>query len=364
MKNKERLNIVIESGAYTGPETGPGTYLYNLVKSLSVAEKIDRFYLKDTKPDLLKRSRIDFRQHNLKKRDFINSLLVRPDVIHRTDMSSHAANHSAPVITTVHDICPLVMPELFDPSKIKVFSLLLEQAVGESAAIITPSSRTKEDLISFMSADPDRVHVIREGADEIFVPQTNYQTGLIKARYSIKRPYILYVGALDDRKNIRGLLESYARISHESPPELVLAGNTGRMSEPLAGIISRLGLSGMVRHLGQVPKKALPALYSGAEIFVWPSLYEGFGLPVLEAMSCASPVISSASSSIPEVAGDAAILVDPADTGELAYSMRRVLNDPSLQQSMRERSLVQSAKFSVKNMARSTLDLYRKAAFN
>lgn len=364
MQNNRQLNITIESGSYTGRETGHGSYLYNLVKYLSIAEKKDRFFLWDTKPALFRKSRIDFRQHNIKPWNLLNRLLFRADILHLTDHCMPPDRLPGPVIATVHDIAPLMVPDMFDPSKRKIFSANLERLIAGSSAIISPSQRTKDDLSEVLGVESKKITVIPEGVDGIFCPQTNYSVGLVKTRYSIKRPYILYVGSLDERKNIEGLLASYALLKHENPPDLVIAGSAGWLREPLSKAVIRLDIGDRVINLGPVPRKSLPALYSGAELMIWPSRYEGFGLPLLEAMSCAAPIVSSRTSSIPEVVGDAGILVDPEDTDELAYSMRKVLADQGLQQSMRKKSLERAAGFSAKKMALQTLELYRKAALN
>jgi len=181
----------------------------------------------------------------------------------------------------------------------------------------------------------------------------------VKARYHIRGEYVLYVGTLQPRKNLGRLLEAVALLRKEArrgeAPSLIIAGRKGWLYDPVFQQVERLGLEGEVVFPGYVPQEDLPALLSGARLFVFPSLYEGFGLPVLEAMACGTPVVCSNVSSLPEVAGDAALLVDPLDVEGMAEAMNRLLQDEGLRAELVERGYRQVRRFSWERCARATL---------
>jgi glycosyltransferase involved in cell wall biosynthesis len=182
----------------------------------------------------------------------------------------------------------------------------------------------------------------------------------IKQKYHLPDRFILFVGTLEPRKNIIRLLEAYARIKDKLPHKLVIAGTKGWLYQPIFEAVKRLSLRNNVIFLGYVDDGNLPALYNLADLFVYPSIYEGFGLPVLEAMACGIPVITSNVSSLPEVAGDAAVLVDPYNVKELAGAMKHVLTNASLRKQVINKGFQQAKNFSWKKCARETLKVYEE----
>jgi glycosyltransferase involved in cell wall biosynthesis len=195
-------------------------------------------------------------------------------------------------VVTLHDVFPLSFPGHSAALEALIYRFWLPYAVRHVDAIITDSRQSKSDIHKYL--------------------------------------YILYVGSIEPRKNLLRLLEAYARLREWSPKwKLVIVGARNYWkSSPVAQAVERMGLQGQVKFTGYVPDEDLPALYNGADLFCFPSLYEGFGLPVLEAMACGTPVVTSNTSSLPEVAGEAALLVDPYDVEAIAAAMRRVLEDP------------------------------------
>jgi glycosyltransferase involved in cell wall biosynthesis len=185
-------------------------------------------------------------------------------------------------------------------------------------------------------------------------------------RHHIEFPYILYVGSIEPRKNLPRLLVAYAHLRRRGSTRwrLVVAGPRKWKSGPVYDAVARLELAEHVHFAGFVPEADLPALYNGADLFAFPSLYEGFGLPVLEAMACGTPVVTANTSSLPEVAGAAALLVDPSDVEEIAGALRRVLEDPALARDLRERGLARAAQFSWERTARATVAVYEKVLGN
>jgi glycosyltransferase involved in cell wall biosynthesis len=227
-------------------------------------------------------------------------------------------------------------------------------------AVITVSRQSCQDLIKYLPVNPKKINVIPEAASLHFHPLNEAEYLPALERHGIRRPYILSVGSLEPRKNLLRLLEAYARLEG-SRPSLVIAGARNYWkSSPVVETVSRLGLEQHVRFTGYVEDADLPALYSAASLFVFPSLYEGFGLPVLEAMACGTPVVTSSVSSLPEVAGDAALLVDPRDVDAIASAMRRILDDSDLAADLRARGLARAAQFSWERTARETLAVYEK----
>ncbi|MGI5836494.1 MAG: glycosyltransferase family 4 protein, partial [Chloroflexota bacterium] len=188
----------------------------------------------------------------------------------------------------------------------------------------------------------------------------------VRDSYGISGDYLLYFGGFDQRKNVERILLAYraARENFHTPCQLVLAGSLNHVGHPLypdpRPMILRLGLEGQVIVTGRISEEEKPALYSAARAFVFPSLYEGFGMPVLEAMACGTPVITSNTSSLPEVAGDAALLVDPTCVDDIAESMVRVMNDAGLQEELRGKGLLRASQFSWEASAAKTLEVYRQ----
>jgi glycosyltransferase involved in cell wall biosynthesis len=235
------------------------------------------------------------------------------------------------------------------------------RVVRHAAAIIADSSATRTDIIARLKVDPSRIHVIPLGVSAHFSARdTGEARRRIGEALSIDAPYILALGTLEPRKNLTTVLNAYARLGSDAPI-LVLAGARGWKDSPVFEQVKRAGLSARVVFSGFVSDGLLPDLYAGARAFVYPSLYEGFGLPVLEAMACGVPVITSKTSSLPEVAGDAALLIDPTDVDELADAMQRVLSDASLSDELRKRGLRRASHFTWERTARETLDVYRIA---
>jgi len=278
-------------------------------------------------------------------------------------------------VLTVHDLIFLLFPEYHLPLNRWFLNRFMPLFIRRADAIIAISQCTKDDLIRHYGVPSEKVTVIYEGVDSRFHPVTDPDVlGRVRARYGLPEHYILYVGTIEPRKNLTALLEAFVALrkqaSNRQPAtsnqrleagswKLVIAGKRGWLYEGFFRRLRELGLEGEVILLGFVPDEDLPALYSAAELFVFPSLYEGFGLPVLEAMACGTPVIASNASSLPEVVGEAGILIDPHDVGGLVKAMGRVLMDGGKRREMREKGLQQAARFSWERTAAMTLGVYR-----
>jgi glycosyltransferase involved in cell wall biosynthesis len=267
---------------------------------------------------------------------------------------------TVPEVIVVHDILPLRFPAEY-PWQQYYFRHVVPAILKRARAIIAVSEHTKRDLQTFYGIDAGAIEVVLNGYN-----RERYRVGLasqeIKAKYGLQN-YLLYVGNLLPHKNLQGLIRAFALIAAEVPQILVIAGREDSRYHPmLVGEARALGLTERVRFLNYVPAEDLPALYTGADVFVLPSLYEGFGLTILEAMACGIPVIASCTSSIPEVAADAVALVDPQDVRALAASMHAVLVDPGIREGLRQRGAARAAQFSWGRTARAVLRILAKAA--
>jgi len=265
-------------------------------------------------------------------------------------------------LVTIHDAFPYVYPETHNRLDNWRFRWMLPRAVQRADMVLTDSQNSRVDLIKYLNLPESKIRAIACGVNSSFkpVPESPARAQLL-ARYGIKPPYLLYVGGITPRKNISGLLEAYARLRPRYPGlSLVIGGKRQWQAREIDDTFGRLGLAQLVHFTGYVADEDLSALYSAAELFVFPSLYEGFGLPPLEAMACGTPVITTNVSSLPEVVGEAALLVDPRDTKSLSEAIERGLNDPLLRAELRQKGLAQADHFNWEQTARQTLAIYQE----
>ncbi len=282
-------------------------------------------------------------------------------LFHASSVVPYALPH-AKNVTTIYDLTPLLFPEHHTMQTRDLYRRFFRFAQTEADAVIVISEATKRDVITHLDLEPERVHVVHAGVDPRFHPldRTTVAQALASLELQPQR-YILHVGTIEPRKNLVRLIEAYHRLRQEvSPPvpQLVLAGALGWMSEEVFRRVKALGLEDDVRFVGRVEGAVLPALYNGARLFAYPSLYEGFGMPVLEAMACGTPVVTSNVSSLPEVAGDACLLVDPTDVRQVAQAMARLLEDDALRDRLRQKGLARAAQFRWDRAATKALQVY------
>lgn len=262
------------------------------------------------------------------------------------------------LVVTVHDLAFLHYPNLFPRDWRWQYRIGLRAAVRRADAILTPSRNTAEDLLSRTSVDPERLHVTPLAAS---LPMEVVDPDVTLARLKVPQPYVLFVGTLEPRKNLVRLVRAYRRVAAAGLPQaLVLVGALGWRHEALMREIALEG-PGDVVMTGALTAPDLDALYRAASAFVYPSLYEGFGLPVVEAMARSVPTITSATSSLPEVAGDAAVAVNPRSVRDIARALEELLTDVELAERMAERGRTQAERFSWDETARLTLQAYERA---
>jgi len=270
----------------------------------------------------------------------------------------------ARTVLTVHDLSFLRLPECSSPPLLAYLMDAVPRSIARADALLADSESTRRDLIELLHVPEDRIFVIYAGVDEHFRPEREPADAARRKQYGLERPYILGVGTLQPRKNFSGLIRAFHCLieEHNVPHDLVIAGGKGWLYDDLFATVAELGLEERVRVLGFVPDDDLPALYRGADVFAFPSLYEGFGIPVLEAMGCGTPVVTSNVSSLPEVAGDAALQVPPDDLDGLADALWRSISDSALREAQRARGFQQVARFTWRRAAEDLIGVYARVA--
>jgi len=266
-------------------------------------------------------------------------------------------------VVTIYDMTFQLMPKRHSLHKRLYFRAMIPAMVKGSDRVIATSESTKRDILGFVRVEKEKICVIHLGVAGRFEPvRDGERLAEIREKYNLPREFILFVGVIEPRKNLETLVDAYLADSLSDRFDLVLAGSLGWDYSGLVRKIASSRVRGRVRMPGYVADADLPALYSAATAFVYPSLYEGFGLPPLEAMACGTPVITSSVSSLPEVVGEAAILVDPKDVGALASALQRILKDRQLREELSRRGRERAKLFTWDQTAEKTLEVYRLVA--
>ena len=377
------MRIGIDARTLSGRYTGDRTYWRGLIGGLAAVDAANEYVLYtrlpldgDPPPGL--GANVSRRQVALSQSDALWMLNGWPralkadkiDVAH-TQYNIPLLGTPCPVVTTVHDVSFRVHPDLFLPRDRWILNTLVPRSMRKAARVIAVSESTRRDILRFYPrVSKDNVRVVLEAADSRFRPPAGGQeTARAAANKKLDlddRPYLLAVGVLQPRKNLALLLDAFAlvklglKIGGESPPHrLVIAGKRGWLDETDAQLAALPGeVTRDILLAGYVPDDDLPTLYGGADALCYPSRYEGFGLPPLEAMACGCPVLCSRSSSLPEVVGDAGILLPPDDSDAWARALGKLLSAPPILARWRERGPARAALFSWEKAARETLEIY------
>ena len=280
----------------------------------------------------------------------------------------HEPNHipircAIPTVTTIHDLSVIEHPEWHPADRVRWYDREFDAGLRQSCRFIAASEYTKQQMVARLNIAADKIDVTYQAPRPAFTPQPTARSNAARERLHLPAQFFLFVGTLEPRKNVPGLLEAYAHLDlplrNRFP--LVLAGGWGWKMDQLATLIDQFRLRDHVRLVGYLSDPTLAALYSCATALVWPTRYEGFGLPPLEAMACGCPVIVSGVSSLPEVVGDAGILLDPDDTPAWTAAMQHIAEDSVWRANWQQRSLERSATFSWRRCARQTAACYRLA---
>ncbi len=270
-----------------------------------------------------------------------------------------------PTVVTIHDLSFMRYPQAFPASQRAYLRSQVRRSARHACQVIAVSQATKDDVVALFGVPPQRITVVYNGVDAAFTPAAPEQVEAFRRAKGLPQHFVLHLGTLEPRKNLARLVQAFARVKQQLPAsddlKLVLAGGKGWDYDDIFAAVQREGLHQHVIFPGYVADADLPWFYRAATVFAYPSLLEGFGLPVLEAMACGTPVVTSSVSSLPEVAGDAALLVDPASVDALAAALVQVLSNSPLAVGMRHRGLLQAGRFSWQRTAAETAGVYRAA---
>lgn len=357
------MRVALNAWFWDQPETGSGQYTRLLAKYLARVDPSLEIVL--IHPPLTGNlGKVIFEQVTFPRL----ARRVGADVAHVPYWAPPLAS-SVPTVVTIHDLIPLRLRAYRGGPLVRLYTALVSATAPSAAMVLTDSEASRRDVLTYLGIAPERVRTIPLAVEPRFHPEPEPDDEAVRARYGLPRRYVLYLGGFDVRKNVATALQAYrwvgAVLEGECP--LVLAGRlpereTSIFSDPRREAQELELAPEWVRFTGPVPEADKPAIYRGAVAFVYPSCYEGFGLPVLEAMACGVPVVASNTSSIPEVVGSAGILLPPDDAEGMAGALLQLVQDDNFHAQMRQRALQQARRFSWEETARHTLEAYRESA--
>ncbi len=370
------MRIALNGLFLDAPATGTGQYLTELVRALRDAAPEDEFTLiapqvHSNAPTQVSLAPTRLRRENLAKLEFEH--ITFPRALGRGSYDAAHVPHFGPplrspipLVVTIHDLIPLVLPAYRGSPRVRLYTRLAGIGARRAHAVIADSEASARDIQAHLGISRERMHVVYLAADARFAPVTDAtELARVRARYELPECFILYFGGFDIRKNVPRLVEAYAQLAPalRTRYKFVLAGklpeeNTAFFPDVRAAA-QRLGVLSDIVTPGFISEADKPALYSAARLFVYGSQYEGFGLPPLEAMACGTPVISSRAASLPEVIGDAGMLVEPDDVQGWVTALRALLEDELRRAQLREAGLERARLFSWERTARETLAVYR-----
>lgn len=352
--------------------TGIGTYTHELIRSLNIIDDKNNYLIFMPKCDSLSNLNSNFSIEPVESNDcnsFWDDVKV-PNILKNSDMELYhvpqngvgiSKNINCKKVITLHDIIPLRMPETVSERYLKIFNDELPDILNNCEGIITVSEFSKNDIAKEFNFPKENIYVTPLAAEEIYKPLSKCQCKkIITDKYGIKEDFILYVGGFSPRKNILGLIESYSKLPYTTREKfkLIIIGRKGPSYAKYKERSESLGVSSQVIFTDFVPLEDMPIFYNATEVLVYPSFYEGFGLPPLEAMACGTPVIASNVTSIPEVCYESALLIDPNDIDALSYNIQKVLDNSLLKLTLVNKSLNRSSEFSWAKTAQDTLNAY------
>ena len=369
------MRVAVDGRLLYYRRAGIGQYTLRLLEALTQVAPEERFlFLHDWRQRrrLLRAPNLDhvriYTPSHHRWEDFLlpaELLTLRLDLLHSPDFILPTRRTCAGVVT-VHDLAFLRFPQWLTPQAARYYGRI-DRAVRSAEQVIAVSECTRRDLLELLDVPPEKVSVIYEAAGPPFQPhEVPAVSREFRGRHLAPQRFALFVGTIEPRKNLPTLLRAFRRMLERYPdlaphPRLILAGEQGWLSESLLGLVNELRLAQEVAFLGAVTTEELVWLYNAARFLVFPSLYEGFGLPPLEAMACGTPVIASQAGALPEVVGRAGVLLDPADVEGWAEAMAQLWADGPRREELRRLGLEQAARFSWQEAARQTLDVYRRA---
>ncbi|HEX8863594.1 MAG TPA: glycosyltransferase family 1 protein [Actinomycetes bacterium] len=367
-----RLRVAVDATAVPAKLTGAGVYAARMLEALALRGEVDLevFVAPESAPSLA--------APGLSLRPVRAAGRGRPARIAWTHLASGRAARAAgarvlhgvhyelprrasmPRVVTVHDLTLVTHPEWHEASKVRFFGWAMRRSVAVAERVLCVSATTARDLCEHLGVDPERVDVTPLGTD--LRPASEQAVTALRSRLGLDGPYVLGLGTLEPRKDLPSLIRAFAKLAGELPHRLVLAGMAGWGAGEVAAAAAASGVRDRILLAGYVPEADKAALFTGADLFVYPSRYEGFGLPVLEAMACGTPVITTTGGSLPEVAGDAAVLVAPGDADGLAVAIGKLAGEAGERVAVVQRGMVRAAGFTWNRCAALTAEAYRRAA--
>jgi glycosyltransferase involved in cell wall biosynthesis len=370
------MNIGIDARAarwYRG--TGIGTYTYQLIYNINLMDKINRYLLflpDENVSDLNPGDNIDIKLISEDRKENFWEEVDIPNILTNTSMDVYFVpqngiglpKHKAcPFVITLHDVIPYKLPETVGPQYLSIYTKEVPEIIPLCDGIITVSEFSKRDIVNTLNFPEDKIFVTHLGAEDIYFPQNKYKCKeFVKSKYGIEDNFILYVGGFSPRKNIKGLIQAFSLIKSKltEPYKLVILGKKGRSYYDYRDLAYSLGLKEDVIFTGYVPVEELPIFYNAATIFCYPSFYEGFGLPPLEAMACGTPTVAANTTSIPEILGDDALYIDPYNIDDIAEKLLMLTEDEKLRTAMSFKGLKRSTMYSWKKTAIQTIEALTK----
>lgn len=354
------MKLALNASFKYRPDTGSGQYLLHLARELARPAHSVELQLFEP-PSQSNLAKLRFEQIGFPRA----ARKAGVDLAH-VPYFGPALFPRVPTVVTIHDLIPLILPAYRGSPKVRAYTQLASFAARRAQAIIADSVASRRDIVRLLGIPEDKVRVIYLAADERFQPVTEPdQLNAVRARFGLPDQFVLYLGGFDLRKNVPNLLHAYTKVARGMGPDcaLIIAGRPPSETSPLfpdvQQLVNDLDLADYVDFIGEVDEQDKPALYTLATCFAWPSWYEGFGLPVLEAMACGTPVVAGNRGSLPEIVGDAGFLVEPADTNRMAGAIIASVIDEPLRREHRAKGLAQAAKFSWQKCAAETVEVYR-----
>jgi glycosyltransferase involved in cell wall biosynthesis len=371
------LHIAIDAHSVGAGLAGNESYITNLIEALAGLDEVNRYTLYVTKRQAVER--FHNRWPNFQVRlTWPHTPLVRVPLTLSKELRRRPVNllhvqytappfAPCPVVTTIHDLSFEHLPQTFKRRSRMQLRLTVRRTARQAARILVPSEHTRRDILETYAVEPERVEVTPLAAPASYAPVADErQVTRVRERYKLEGDYILAVGSIQPRKNLTRLMAAYADLRRARPqanlPKLALVGKLAWLYDETLRAIREHGLTELMVLTGYVAEADLPALYTGALCFVYPSYFEGFGLPPLEAMQCGAPVIAGNRTSLPEVVGDAGLLFDPFDTDALAAALARMIDDANLRAHLRVKGIERARRFSWRKTAQLTLQAYNRVA--
>ncbi|MEP6740926.1 MAG: glycosyltransferase family 1 protein [bacterium] len=370
------MRIAIDAHSVGTRLGGNESYATNLIAALAEIDSVNQYTIFVTRREALDRfsnrwPNFDVRT-TLPHTPFIRIPLTLSAELRRNRVDVLHVQFTAPpfspcpVVVSIHDLSFEHLPQTFKRRSRMQLRMTVRRSARSAAQVIALSEHARMDLINTYHLRPEKVHVVPLAAPASFAPvNDDKELQRVRQTYGIDGDYILSVGSIQPRKNLRRLIEAYSLLHHERAegklPRLVLVGKNAWLYDETLRSLKDLEVGGSVILTGYVPESDLPALYSGALCFIYPSYFEGFGLPPLEAMKCGTPVIVGNKTSLPEVVGDAALMIDPFDINAIAAAMQKVIADSNFRSELRVKGLERATHFDWKETARQTLAVYEKA---